>query len=179
MLGDAGVGKTSLLAQYVDGMFRQEYIQTVGANFLIKEVNIRELINQVTIDDPKAKENFVQKGLTLYYWDIGGQHDKLFANEYFFYQAVAGVVVFNLIDKKTFDDINFWIDKMKEFSGDIPYILLGNKADLDHSKNIDKEVVKKKANELGVKYYETSAKTNENVNEAFTDLAIQILNNFK
>ena len=73
------------------------------------------------------KENVKNKGLKIYFWDIGGQQDKLFANEYYFLDAVGAVVVFNLVDKESFKNLEFWISKLKELSGDVPFIIIGNK----------------------------------------------------
>ena len=72
---------------------------------------------------------------------------------------------------------DFWIEKLKELSGDVPYIIVGNKTDL--KREIDKEIIESKLNSLGVKYFETSAKLNENVDEAFESLSVQILNTFR
>jgi small GTP-binding protein len=157
LCGDPGVGKTSLLARYVDGKFSEEYHQTIGANFLIKDVK--------------------PKGFKLYFWDLGGQHDKLFSNEYYFIQAVGAMVIFSLNQYSSFNNVDFWISKLKDLSGDIPYILVGNKNDLD--REIDREMVEEKLEQLGVSYFETSAKLNENVDNAFETLSIQILNNLK
>jgi len=178
LIGNAAVGKTSLLAQYVDGIFREEYKQTLGANFLIKEIDLAQIIDDLKVNNPSLIKDIQEKGFKLYFWDIGGQTDKLFANEYYFVQSLGAMVIFNLTDKKSFEDIDFWITKMKELSGDVPFIIIGNKSDLTAKRTISKDVITKKVDEYGVRYYETSAKLNQNVNNAFFGLAIEILNNF-
>ena len=177
LCGDAGVGKTSLLAQYVDGQFSEEYHQTIGANFLIKEIDLTKILDQLDIKNPKLKKDIKDKGFKLYFWDIGGQTDKLWANEYYFVQAVGAMVIFSLDKVSSFDHIDFWIEKLKELSGDVPFIIVGNKTDLE--RKIGKEIIEKKLKSIGVKYFETSAKLNENVDEAFESLSVQILNTFK
>lgn len=178
LLGDAGVGKTSLLARYVDGIFSDIYKQTVGANFLIKEIELNQIIDKLNIN-PQIKDDIKAKGFNLYFWDIGGQTDKLFVTEYYFLQAVGAMVVFNVDRRETFDDIEFWISKMKELSGDIPFILIGNKIDLEDKREVSTEEIKAKADKYSVKCFETSAKLNESVDAAFEDLSVQILNNIK
>lgn len=179
LLGDAGVGKTSLLARYVDGIFRSDYIQTIGANFLIKEVDLSKVIDKLNIEDEELISKIEERRVTIFYWDIGGQHDKLFANEYYFIQAVGAMVVFNVDNRETYNNLDFWISKMKELSGEIPYIIVGNKIDLDDKIVVQTEEIEKKAKEYGVQYFETSAKLNNSVDAAFEDLSIQILNNLK
>jgi len=178
LLGNPGVGKTSLLARYVDGIFSDIYKQTVGANFLIKEIELNQIIDKLNIN-PQIKEDIKAKGFNLYFWDIGGQSDKLFVTEYYFLQAVGAMVVFNVDKRDTFNDIDFWISKMKELSGDIPYILVGNKIDLEDKRVVSTGEIEAKAEKYGVKYFETSAKLNESVDAAFEDLSVQILNNIK
>lgn len=177
LCGDAGVGKTSLLAQYVDNQFSEEYHQTIGANFLIKEIDLNKVIDKLNIINPKLKKDIKQKGFKLYFWDIGGQKPSLFANEYYFVQAVGAMIVFSLSRLATFKSIDFWISKLKELSGDVPYIIVGNKTDL--KSDINEDTIKNKVNELGVEYFETSAKLDENVDKAFETLSVQILNRLK
>ncbi|MFX0022416.1 MAG: Rab family GTPase [Candidatus Hermodarchaeota archaeon] len=177
LLGDAGVGKTSLLAQYVDDQFSEEYHQTIGANFLIKEIDLTKILDQLEIKNPKLKKDIKDKGFKLYFWDIGGQTDKLWANEYYFVQAVGAMVIFSLDKVSSFKQIDFWIEKLKELSGDVPYIIVGNKRDLE--RKVDKQSIEDKIKKLGVNYFETSAKLNENVDDAFESLSVQILNTFK
>ncbi|MFX1364891.1 MAG: Rab family GTPase [Promethearchaeota archaeon] len=177
LCGDAGVGKTSLLAQYVDNQFSDEYHQTIGANFLIKEIELSKVINKLELINPNLKKDIKQKGFKLYFWDIGGQQDKLFSNEYYFVQAVGAMVIFSLESTSSFEQLDFWISKLKELSGDIPYIIVGNKKDLPRKINAD--MINNKVKELGVEYFETSAKLDQNVDKAFEVLSIQILNKFK
>ena len=129
------------------------------------------------LKNPKLKKDIKQKGFKLYFWDIGGQTDKLWANEYYFVQAVGAMVIFSLDKISSFDHIDFWISKLKELSGEIPYIVVGNKIDL--KREINTEKIESKLKELGVKYFETSAKLNDNVDNAFESLSVQILNTFK
>ena len=177
MVGSPNVGKTSLLARYVDNKFSEEYHQTIGANFLIKEIDVSKIIDKLEIKNPDLKKDIKEKGFKLYFWDLGGQQDKLIANEYYFVQAVGAMVVFSLNFYETFQDLDFWISKLKELSGDVPYILVGNKTDL--RREVDKEIAENKAKELGVEYFETSAKLNQNVNTTFESISIKILNKLK
>ena len=177
LCGDPEVGKTSLLARYVDDKFSEEYHQTVGANFLVKEIDLGIIVDKLEISNPELKKDIKEKGFKLYFWDIGGQKHGLFANEYYFVQAVGAMIVFNLNDLSSFKDIDFWLSKLKELSGDVPYILVGNKMDLE--RKVDKSLIDDMAKKLGVEYFETSAKLNKNVDFAFESLSIQILNNLK
>ncbi|MFX0133750.1 MAG: GTP-binding protein [Candidatus Hodarchaeota archaeon] len=179
LCGDAGVGKTSLLAQYVDGQFSDEYHQTIGANFLIKEIDLSRVIDKLDIKNPKLKKDIKEKGFKLYFWDLGGQHDKLFSNEYYFVQAVGAFVIYDILNPKSFNNIDFWISKVKELSGDIPFMILGNKIDRKQERKVSYEKALEKAEKFYVTYMETSAKLNENVDEAFESLSVQILNTFK
>ena len=176
MIGDPSVGKTSILAQYIDDIFLEGYIQTIGANFLIKEIDLAEIIDEINVTD-EVKKDIKEKGLKLYFWDIGGQEDKLFVTEYYFVQAVGAMVVFNVNDESSFNNIDFWISKVKELSGNIPFVIIGNKSDLN--KSVDQKKIEEKVSYYGVKYYETSAKLNVNIDNAFHGLSIQILNHLK
>ena len=144
---------------------------------MIKEIELSKIVDKIQLDKPELKQDIKEKGFKLYFWDLGGQHDKLYSNEYYFVQAVGAMIVFNLNDLSSFQDINFWLSKCRELSGDVPYILVGNKSDLE--KKIDKSLIDDEVRKLGVQYFETSAKFNENVDFAFESLSIQILNNLK
>jgi len=144
---------------------------------LIKEIELSKIIDRIQLENSELEQDIKEKGFKLYFWDLGGQHDKLYSNEYYFVQAVGAMIVFNLNNLSSFQDINFWLTKLKELSGDVPYILVGNKSDLE--RKIDKSLIDDEVRKLGVQYFETSAKLNENVELAFESLSIQILNNLK
>ncbi len=177
LCGDAGVGKTSLLAQYVDGKFSEEYHQTIGANFLIKEIVLNKIVEKLELNNPNLKKDIKKKGFKLYFWDIGGQHDKLFSTEYYFVQAVGAMLIFSLNNVSSFENLDFWISKLKELSGTVPYVIVGNKSDL--KREITQQMIDDKLKNLGVEYFETSAKLNENVNNVFESLSVEILNTLK
>ncbi|MFX0076771.1 MAG: Rab family GTPase [Candidatus Hermodarchaeota archaeon] len=177
LCGDPGVGKTSLLAKYVENKFNEEYHPTIGANFLVKEIDLSKILEKSRIENPQLRQDVNEKGFKLYFWDIGGQKHGLFANEYYFVQAVGAMLIFNLNEPASFNDIDFWLSKLKELSGEVPYILVGNKSDLE--RKVDKSIIDDKVRTLGTQYFETSAKLNENVDLAFESLSIQILNNLK
>jgi small GTP-binding protein len=179
LCGDPHVGKSSLLAQYVENQFSENYIATVGANFLIKEIDLSQIVNKLKINNPNLREDIENKGFKLYFWDIGGQPDKLFSNEYYFVQAVGAFIIYDILNRNSFENIDFWFQKVKDLSGEIPIIILGNKIDKDIERTVSFEEAEKKAKRFGVDCIETSAKSNENVDIAFESLAVLILNNLR
>ncbi|MHA1105798.1 MAG: Rab family GTPase [Promethearchaeota archaeon] len=179
LLGAPSVGKTSLLARYVDGNFTDDYHQTVGANFLVKEVDLKNISDNLDLNNPYLTKDIKEKGFKLYFWDLGGQEDKLFANEYYFIQALGAMVIFDILNKKSFENLEFWISKLKELSGDVPFIIVGNKVDKSNTREVSEDEGKNFAEKYGVEYIETSAKNDMNVNRAFESLAIKILEGIK
>jgi small GTP-binding protein len=177
LCGDPSVGKTSILNRYVNDQFNDKYNQTFGANFLIKEIDLIKVINKLDIQNPKLKKDI--KEFKLYFWDLGGQHDKLFSNEYYFVQAVGAFVVYDVSNRESFDNIDFWITKLKEFSGEIPFIIIGNKIDKKDERLVSLEEANENADLYSVQYMETSAKSNKNIDRAFESLSVLILNNLK
>lgn len=156
LIGPAAVGKTALVKRFVENTFSTKYTLTIGVDFLTKAVNI---------DD----ENIA--ALTI--WDIGGQERFEFMRRRFYDGAHGALLVFDLSRAETFTQVQKWLKEMRQMRGeDVPFLLIGNKADLLEDTG---EVVKRKdANEFaeseGSLYIETSAKTGENVEEAFNKL---------
>ena len=85
-----------MLARYVDGKFIEDTAQTLGANFLIKEIDLSKIVDKLDLEKPELKKDIKEKGFKLYFWDIGGQQDKLYSTEYYFVQAVGAMIVFSL-----------------------------------------------------------------------------------
>jgi GTPase SAR1 family protein len=103
----------------------------------------------------------------------------MFSNEYYFVQAVGALIIYDILNRESFENISFWIQKVKELSGDIPYIIIGNKIDRSSERVVLFEETEDEAKNFGVQFIETSAKTGENVSQAFEKLAVLILNSYK
>lgn len=171
ILGDSAVGKTSLIDQYVQHSFTNNYIPTLGVNIVIKDI---------TIKDGKS---FIR--LTL--WDIAGQ-DKYDLTRKMFYQGCEGVLlVYDITRPLTFNNVkDKWLKEYKNYAGkDDVYILIGNKVDLrdqeinsaDNSQTVItfKDGAKFAKSIKASDFIETSAKLGNNVENAFETLYTQVL----
>ena len=156
IIGPGAVGKTSLLIRYVQNRFKESYKETIGVDFMSKIVEVSE--------EDAAK-------LTI--WDIGGQEKYKFLHESFYEKANGALIVFDLSRPETSNEINKWIEEVKKFAGEkVPFILIGNKLDLiqDIGISIEKQKMEEIVKKHGGTYIETSAKTGDNVAQAFIDL---------
>jgi len=152
LFGPGGVGKTSLLLRYIKDYFSEDLKKTIGSNFLIKDVEI----------DGKA--------VRLLLWDIGGQPQFHKLRTIYFKGSNGALGVFDLSVSQTLLKIPGWISSIKKtVKKTIPMILLGNKLDL--AREIDREEAEDLAKRLNCDYLETSAKTGENVENAFEKIA--------
>ena len=163
ILGDSSVGKTSLISRYANGIFKEEYLATVGLDYYNKQDTINNLNVLVKLWDTAGQERF--KSLTPNY----------------FRNAEGVVIVFDVTNLETFENLKYWISSIKSNLGEknfiIPIIIIGNKIDMDDMRDINKEEADKFAKENNYKYFEASAKTGEGVDEAFREIVNQILDN--
>ena len=157
-LGESTVGKTSILNKFTDNIFSNRQLPTIGIDFKIKNVKIGEL------------------NIELKIWDTAGQERYRNMTKQYFKGADGILLIFDLTKRDTFDKIYQWIEQLNDYSTtyDISIVLIGNKKDLPN-REISFEEGKMKAKELNVEYFETSAKTGENINEAFMNLSQLIL----
>ncbi|UCC19763.1 MAG: GTP-binding protein [Promethearchaeota archaeon] len=157
IIGPPAVGKTSLLNRFVHNEFKMKYSLTIGVDFLTKSVEYEPL-----------------KIAKLQIWDIGAQERFKFLHRSFYEGAFGALVVFDLSRQQTFSGMKTWISEMSSIlTDDIPKILIGNKADLipEIGQIIDKNEIEEYSEKNDCFYIETSAKTGENVEYAFLELA--------
>ena len=163
LIGDSLVGKTCLIQRYVNGTFKDDYITTVGLDYHTK----LEIINNLNV--------------SVKLWDTAGQERFKALTPSFFRNAEGVVIAYDVTNSESFDNLKFWISSIKtnlfEKNIFIPIIIIGNKIDLEDMREISKDVASTFAKENKFKYFETSAKTGEGVDEAFRDLVNQVLAN--
>ncbi len=152
--GDPHVGKTSLVKRFVTGKYDDKYISTLGT--VISKKSIRT-----------SKNN-----LTMMLWDISGQHEFKRIHAAAFRNAKAGFAVCDLTRPDTASNIEDWITNFRKHAGeDKPVTVLANKHDLTEENNEEIKNIQKSMKKLGVSFYLTSAKTGENVEKAFSQMA--------
>jgi len=161
IIGDTSVGKSSLISRYANGTFREEYLATVGLDYCTKN----EIINNKTIQ--------------IKLWDTAGQERFKALTQNYFRNAEGVLLVYDVTSTDSFDNLKYWIssikDNMKQKNMNIPLIIIGNKIDMEDSREIIKENAEKFAGENNYKYFETSAKTGVGVDDAIRELVNQVL----
>ena len=161
LLGDSTVGKTCFLLRYVDDSFLDLHMATIGLDYRLKTLILEE-----------------QKIVKVQLWDTAGQ-DKFRAITRNYYKGASGIIlIFDVTNVKSYENIKKWINEIKEeISEKVAILLIGNKIDNVQERKISKEQGDKLASEIGVKFFETSAKTGEGINESVFFLVKKIFEN--
>lgn len=165
VLGDMAVGKTSLINQYIEHAFLEDYRPTLGVNIISKDIEIEQIGSLIR----------------LIFWDIAGQ-DKYENCRQAYYEGCSGVLlVYDITRHDTF--INVESKWMRDFLNNIKrkcdFLLLGNKIDLKNNRVVSYEEGKKLAEKINaIDFIETSALNGQNVEKAFLRLIHRILNQF-
>jgi small GTP-binding protein len=158
--GDGAVGKTSMVHRFVEDSFMKDYKSTIGTSIMKK---------QCVFEGLKSAVRFI-------IWDLAGQDQFKRVRKSYLSNAEAGILVFDVTNKSSFENIETWHDEIKRVSPNISLILTGNKIDLEDKRVINQKEGEDLAKKLSVSYIETSAKTGENINDAFKMLALQMIN---
>ncbi len=166
IIGDGGVGKTTLLVRYIEGKFLANTQMTIGTNFFIKRLKIPEINSYVT----------------LQIWDIGNQ-DQFALIRQNFYQGANGVIyTFDLTRNITYFNLLKWKKEIDYTIGETPSVLVGTKLDITNEENV--KYYSRDINEILAKlkssvYLETSSKNNVGVDDVFEKLALEIYNSIE
>ena len=153
-MGSSEVGKTCILNRYFNNEFKENSLSTIGIDFQTKFFKF---------EDRKIKVN---------YTDTAGQ-EKFRAISVNYIKGTNGVIlVFDITKNESFDLLESWMNELRENSKvDISKVLIGNKSDLEEKRQVTKEEAEKFAQKIGCKYFECSAKTGNNVNDALDEIA--------
>jgi len=160
--GEGGVGKTSMVHRFVENSFQTDYKSTIGTSIMKKECDFQGL---------DSKVRFV-------IWDLAGQAQFKRVRQSYLGNAEAGILVYDVTRRETYDNIENWYNEIRSVSSEISLILVGNKIDLEGNRVISTEQGEDLAKKLNLSYIETSAKTGENINDAFNMLALQMIKRY-
>jgi small GTP-binding protein len=163
VLGEAAVGKTSLLNRFCEGSFQEDYKPTLGANIIRKDVSIEETVK-----------------VRLIMWDLAGQEKYNVIRSMYFQGCEGALFVYDVTRYNTFDSIKSkWLrDFQKYIRKEGVYVLIGNKTDMHEDRVVTSEKGKELADDIKASHFiETSARLGENIEEAFLLLVKQILSN--
>lgn len=158
IVGDMAVGKSCLLLQFTDHKFRHQHELTIGVEFGGKTIEVKNKTIKVQI------------------WDTAGQEAFQAITRTYYKGAIGALLVYDITSKQSFEHVTKWLNEVKtNGSKDICCILIGNKKDLEEKREVTFKEGEDLARKNGLLFLETSAKTAENVQEAFSMTATKIL----
>jgi small GTP-binding protein len=158
LLGDSAVGKTSLIRRFVQDSFDDSYITTIGTKITKKETVVVGPVGQTS--------------MTMMIWDILGQQGYTGTQSKSYVGTQGAIFVFDLTRKETLQSIEkYWRPELEKVAGQVPAVLVGNKVDLLGERQVSDAEISSAASSMCAQYYLSSAKTGENVEGLFSNIA--------
>uniref|UniRef100_A0A8C3NM02 small monomeric GTPase n=1 Tax=Geospiza parvula TaxID=87175 RepID=A0A8C3NM02_GEOPR len=152
LIGDSGVGKTCALFRFSEDAFNATFISTIGIDFKIRTIEL---------DGKRIK---------LQIWDTAGQERFRTITTAYYRGAMGIMLVYDITNEKSFENIRNWVRNIEEHaSPDVEKMILGNKCDANDKRQVSREQGEKLAASFGIKFMETSAKANINIENVSTD----------
>ncbi len=163
LMGEGGVGKTSLIRRFVLNEYQDTYLHTIGTK-----------VSKIALTVPYGADVEVQMDMSIF--DIMGQHGfRDLVRETYFHGAQALMAVCDVTRLDSLTALDEWIPSALEIAGDVPVYIIVNKKDLLDRRAFADEQVQKVAEPFAAPWVLTSARTGEFVDDAFNALAIEIV----
>lgn len=160
LLGDYAVGKTCIVQRYISDTFDEDYKATLGVDICSQQLR------------------FGKDEIQLQIWDLSGQTDFELLRTQYLNGSDCAVIVYDVTRPSSLENIQVWIREAHTQLPSLPIVLVGNKADLDEERRVSQKQAQQSANEHGMLFYlETSAKSGENVDRLFHQLAQRLIVN--
>ena len=154
LLGNSDVGKSSIILRYVDQIWSDTFVPTIGVDFKVKTVQVDN------------------KNIKMQIWDTAGQERFRTVISTYFRGSHGLFLIYDITNRDSFKNLENWLSEIEENANkNVLKILIGNKCDLENDREIKTEEGQAFANRNGMQFMETSAKMNTNINESFEALA--------
>jgi small GTP-binding protein len=156
LIGESGVGKTSIIGQFVDQLFQEDQQTTIGGTFSTKTIKCSDGIT-----------------LKLEIWDTAGQERYRSVTKMFYKDANVAILVYDITNKFSFEELkNYWVNQIIEYSSqDIILAIIANKSDLFEHEEVDEEQGRAFAKQIGAIFASISAKNNSGLNDLFLEIS--------
>lgn len=154
LLGDSGVGKSSIILRYIDNMFQQNLMNSIGVDFKMKNI---------IVDDKRVK---------MQIWDTAGQERFRSITTSYYKGAQAIFIVYDVTDRESFEHLKNWMVDIDKFAKEgVLKVLIGNKCDEESKRNVSTDQGKEFAKKYNIDFFETSAKDSTCINDLFISTA--------
>lgn len=158
LLGDSGVGKSSIAMRYVNNVFSEAFEVTIGGGYLQQIVRLKD-----------------GTSLKLDIWDTGGQERYRALLQLYYRDADAALITYDVTNSRSLENCEYWVNELRRTEENCILCLVANKIDVPaEEKKIDPKDEKDFAEKYGMMHFETSAKTGENINKLFEAVAHKI-----
>ena len=162
LLGEAGVGKTSLLTRFCDNSFKENYNNTIGVDFRVVSLKYNDIISKIHIWDTAGQERF--RSLAINY--LNNSHGFIF--------------IYDITSKESFNNVETWINlALEKKAPNIANFLVGNKSDREGERKVSAEEGENLAKTKNLFFLETSAKTDNNVQKLFYYFLYKMIEYYK
>ena len=158
LIGNQAVGKSSFISKFVDDAFTLDLMSTIGIDFKTKTISIKNRSVELNVWDTAGQERF---------WSVTPAYCR---------NADGIILVYDTTNLKSFEAINFWLEKIEQYAPtDVDIMLIGNKCDLKEERVVTRDIGTEVARRIKAPFFEVSAQTGENIEKAFETFSRTIL----